>query len=79
MTGVIRAFAKMAGGAGLTVLIGLLSFVAVYLVLEKSLPFSITKELGQKRNPAVAVILLAVMLGLGIILAATAEARPPTP
>ena len=79
MKGVLLGFAKLAGGAGVTVLIGLLSFVLVYFALEKLLPFSITRELGEKRNPADAVLLLSVMVGLGLILAAKADARPPSP
>lgn len=79
MTGALAGLARLAGGAGVTVLVGMLSFVLVYAVLERVLPFSITRELGQKRNPAVAVLLLSVMIGLGIVLAATAQGRPPAP
>lgn len=53
------------------VLIGTLLFVLVWWLLGKLVPFSLVKELAEKRNPALAVILLSVLVGLGIIVSAS--------
>lgn len=53
------------------VLIGTLLFVLVWWLLGKLVPFSLVKELGEKRNPALAVILLSILVGLGIIVSAS--------
>lgn len=53
------------------VLIGTLLFVIVWWLLGKLVPFSLVKELAEKRNPALAVILLSVLVGLGIIVSAS--------
>ncbi|MCC6647817.1 MAG: DUF350 domain-containing protein [Polyangiaceae bacterium] len=77
MSGALAALARLASGTGVTVLVGMLSFVLAYAVLERALPFSLTRELGQKRNPAVGVLMLSLAIGLALIAAATA--RPPAP
>lgn len=74
MSATVAVFVKVLGSAGVRVLVGMLAFVLAYGVLERVLPFSITRELGQKRNPAVAVLMLSLLLGLGIIVAAAAPA-----
>lgn len=60
--------------SGLTTMLGLLLFVVVYVLLEKLSPISLRRELVERRNPAVAVVLFSVLVGLGIIV--TAALRP---
>ncbi len=82
MSATLAAIVNTLGTAGVRVLVGMLAFVVAYAVLERTLPFSITRELGQKRNPAVAVLMLSLLIGLGIIVGAAAplsssSAAPP--
>jgi uncharacterized membrane protein YjfL (UPF0719 family) len=59
--------------AALTTALGLLLFVLVLALLDRALPFSLKKALSGERNPAVAVILLSILIGLGFIVSAAAK------
>jgi uncharacterized membrane protein YjfL (UPF0719 family) len=50
---------------------GIMMFLLVVLFLERVTPFSIIRSIGLQMNPAVAVIVLSVIVGLAIILSAT--------
>ena len=52
------------------VILGLGMFGMAYLVIDKATPFSLGKELLEKNNVAVAIVLGAVFLGIAVILAA---------
>ena len=52
------------------VILGLGMFGMAYLVIDKATPFSLGKELLEKNNVAVAIVLGAVFLGIALILAA---------
>jgi putative membrane protein len=52
------------------VIIGLAFFAAAYLVIDKVTPFSLGKELLEKQNVAVAIVLASVFIGIALILAA---------
>ncbi|MCU0681503.1 MAG: hypothetical protein MUF34_04455 [Polyangiaceae bacterium] len=51
---------------------GLLAFVLAAAFALKALPFSVERAFGAGRNPAVAVVIWSVLVGLGIIVAAAA-------
>lgn len=51
-------------------LLGILLAVVGYKVFELILPFDVTKELSEDDNPAVGVVMAAVILGVSIIMAA---------
>ncbi|MCA9566480.1 MAG: DUF350 domain-containing protein [Myxococcales bacterium] len=50
--------------------LGILLAVVGYKVFELVLPFDVTKELSEDDNPAVGVLMAAVVLGVSIIMAA---------
>ena len=52
------------------VILGLGLFGVAYLIIDKATPFSLGKELLEKNNVAVAIVLGAVFLGIAVILAA---------
>ena len=52
------------------VIVGLGMFGMAYLIIDKATPFSLGKELLEKNNVAVAIVLGAVFLGIAIILSA---------
>ena len=52
------------------VILGLGLFGVAYLIIDKATPFSLGKELLEKHNLAVAIVLGAVFLGIAVILAA---------
>lgn len=62
--------------AGISTLIGLLIFVVAWWLMSKVTPFSLVKALAEKKNPAVAVIVLSVLIGLAIILQAAVATTP---
>ncbi len=51
--------------------LGVVIFAVAYKVIEKLLPFSLTKELSEDDNTAVGVLMGSVMIGLAIIIAAS--------
>ena len=51
--------------------IGIVIFIIAYKIIEKLLPFSLTKELSEDDNTAVGVLMGSVMIGLAIIIAAS--------
>jgi eukaryotic-like serine/threonine-protein kinase len=55
--------------AALTTALGLLLFVVVLGGLMRLVP-SLKRELGERKNPAVGVLVLSVLIGLGIIVSA---------
>jgi putative membrane protein len=52
------------------VVLGLLVFVLTFLVIVKSSPFSVRKELEEDHNVALAIVIASVILGTAIIIAA---------
>ena len=50
--------------------IGIIIFILAYKLIEKLLPFSLTKELSVDDNTAVGVLMGSIMIGLAIIIAA---------
>ena len=50
---------------------GVMMFLLVVFFLERVTPFSVIRAVGVKRNPAVAILVLSVIVGLAIILSAT--------
>lgn len=53
--------------------------MATWFLLTKLMPISLTKAIGKDRNPAVAVLLFSVFVGLGIILQSALFAHAPLP
>lgn len=51
-------------------LVGILLFAVAFKIIERSLPFSLHKEIADDQNTALAIIMAAVLLGLGMIVAA---------
>ena len=51
--------------------LGVVIFAVAYKVIEKLLPFNLTKELSVDDNTAVGVLMGSVMIGLAIIIAAS--------
>lgn len=51
-------------------LLGIVLAIVGYKVFELILPFDVTKELSEDDNPAVGVLMAAVVLGVSIIMAA---------
>jgi len=50
--------------------VGIVVFIVAYKLMEKLMPFSITKELSEDDNTAVGVLMGSMMIGLSIIIAA---------
>ena len=53
--------------------VGFVLFMLMWLLLDKLLPFSLRAALQEKRNPAVAIILFSILLGLAIILTSASK------
>ena len=51
-------------------LIGVVVFAVVFLVIVKTMPFSVRKEIEEDQNTALGIMLGCVFLGLSIIIAA---------
>ncbi len=49
--------------------IGIVMFIVAFKVMQLVLPFDVNKELAEDQNTAVGVLLGAVMLGVGVIIA----------
>ena len=57
-------------GSILYALIGVLVFWLCFLVIDKLTPYDLWKELVEKQNVAVAIVVGAMALGISIIVAA---------
>ena len=51
-------------------LVGVLVLGACFLIMKKIMPFSVTKEIEEDQNVALAVIMGSVVIGMSIIIAA---------
>ena len=51
-------------------LFGLVVFGLAYWVMVKVTPFSIRKEIEEDQNTALAIVIAAVIIGLGLIISA---------
>ena len=52
------------------VILGLIVFALAFLVIAKSAPFSVRKEIEDDQNIALAIVIAAVILGSALIIAA---------
>ena len=52
------------------VIIGLIVFALAFIVIAKSTPFSVRKEIEEDHNVALAVVIASVILGSALIIAA---------
>ena len=52
------------------VIMGLIVFALTFLVIAKSTPFSVRKEIEEDQNVALAIVIAAVILGSALIIAA---------
>ena len=52
------------------VIIGLIVFALAFVVIAKSTPFSVRKEIEEDQNVALAVVIASVILGSALIIAA---------
>ena len=52
------------------VVIGLIVFALAFLVIAKSTPFSVRKEIEEDHNVALAIVIASVILGSAVIIAA---------
>lgn len=50
---------------------GLVVFAVAFLIIVKTTPFSIRKEIEEDQNISLAILIGSVMLGLAIIIAST--------
>ena len=52
------------------VVLGLIVFALAFLIIAKSAPFSVRKEIEDDQNVALAIVIAAVILGSALIIAA---------
>ena len=52
------------------VVLGLIVFALAFLIIAKSAPFSVRKEIEDDQNIALAIVIAAVILGSALIIAA---------
>ena len=52
------------------VALGLIVFALAFLVISKSTPFSVRKEIEEDQNIALAIVIASVILGSALIIAA---------
>ncbi|HET9524902.1 MAG TPA: DUF350 domain-containing protein [Pyrinomonadaceae bacterium] len=52
------------------VVLGLIVFAIAFLVIGKSTPFSVRKEIEEDHNVALAIVIASVILGSALIIAA---------
>jgi uncharacterized membrane protein YjfL (UPF0719 family) len=52
------------------VVLGLIIFALAFLVIAKSTPFSVRKEIEEDHNVALAIVIASVILGTALIIAA---------
>ena len=58
------------GSSAAFALLGILVFGVAFYLMVKVAPFSIRKEIEEDHNTALAIIIAAVILGVGLIVAA---------
>jgi uncharacterized membrane protein YjfL (UPF0719 family) len=58
---------------GIFTVFGLLVFGIAYTIIVKTTPFSIRKELEEDQNVALAIVIGAVIIGIGLIIAAAIQ------
>lgn len=51
-------------------LVGVVVLGACFWVMKRMMPFSVTKEIEEDQNTALAIIIAAVIIGMSIIIAA---------
>lgn len=66
----VSSLLKNAISAAIFVGIGLVVFAIAFLIIVKVTPFSIRKEIEEDQNPALAIVIGSVILGLAWIIAA---------
>ena len=54
-------------------LFGLLVFGLAYVIIVKTTPFSIRKEIEEDQNVALAIVIASVILGIALIIAAAIQ------
>lgn len=52
-------------------IVGVFVLASCFFVIKKMMPFSITKEIEQDQNVALAIVLAAVILGMSMIISAS--------
>jgi putative membrane protein len=52
------------------VILGLIVFALAFVVIAKSTPFSVRKEIEEDQNVALAIVIASVILGSALIIAA---------
>ncbi len=52
------------------VLLGLIIFALAFVIIAKSTPFSVRKEIEEDQNIALAIVIASVILGSALIIAA---------
>jgi putative membrane protein len=52
------------------VILGLIVFAVAFIVIAKSTPFSVRKEIEEDQNVALAIVIASVILGSALIIAA---------
>ncbi len=60
---------QIANAAVFSVL-GILLFVVAFVLIDKATPYSLSKEILQEKNTALAIILGAMCIAMGIVIAA---------
>ena len=50
--------------------IGLILFALAFLIMDKTLPFSLRKELEEDHNTAIAIVLASIIIGIAMIVSA---------
>ncbi len=67
LTPAVRIFLSTAGYT----VFGLIIFGLAFMIMTKTVPFSIRKEIEDDQNTALAILMGSVILGLAIIIAST--------
>ena len=57
-------------GSILFALVGVLVFWLSFLIIDKITPYDLWREIGEKQNKALAMVVAAMSLGISIIVAA---------
>lgn len=67
LTPAVRVFLSTVGYT----VFGLIIFALAFVIMTKTVPFSIRKEIEDDQNTALAILIGSVILGLAIIIAST--------
>jgi putative membrane protein len=54
-------------------LIGLMVFALAFVIMAKSTPFSVRKEIEEDHNTALAIIMASVIIGIALIIGAAIQ------